>query len=307
MQGIELSEQYYLSYGVKMIEDNFPEFKNRIATGLVGDGSECYGFDDDISQDHDWGPGFCLWLNKDDYKAIGQQLELEYEKLPKTFKGYNRLLSKWGSGRVGVHETGEFYRKFTGYSDVPDTLEKWLNLPEEFLSKCTNGKLFFDPLGEFTKIRNKLINFYPEDVRLVKIAAKCMTCAQSGQYNFMRSVRRKQYFSALYAQTQFCSDIISMVFLLNKHYAPFYKWKHQAVASLPILGMFLFENINVIIAAGDYKKKESVIESICVEVIGELHNQGLSNLASDFLLDHGPVVHSKICDINLKQRDVWLG
>jgi hypothetical protein len=71
MQGLEIAEKYFWKYGAPLIDQKFNQYKGRIAAGLVGDGSDCYGFDDEISQDHDWGPGFCLWLNKTDYAAIG--------------------------------------------------------------------------------------------------------------------------------------------------------------------------------------------------------------------------------------------
>ena len=61
IKGIELCKQYYLTYGKEMIERQFGQYKPYIAVGLCGFGSECLGYDDDISQDHDFGPGFCIW------------------------------------------------------------------------------------------------------------------------------------------------------------------------------------------------------------------------------------------------------
>ena len=307
MKGLDLSEDYYSTYCVEMIEKKFPAYNGRIAAGLVGEGSECYGFDDDISKDHDWGPGFCLWLTAEDFNTIGHDLQMEYERLPESFKGYKRLISQWGAGRVGVFEIGKFYQKYIGISSAPVTPEGWLYLPESFLSTCTNGRVFNDPLGEFTRIREDILNYYPEDVRLVKIAAKCMSCAQSGQYNYMRSIGRNEYFPAFFAEAKFCSDIMSMAFLLNKEYAPYYKWIHKAVQKLPILGQFIYDKILELINASDHKTKNDLIEIISLKIIEELQNQGLSDLKSSFLLDHGPVIHDKIKDEKLRKRDVWAG
>ncbi|MCK7509469.1 MAG: DUF4037 domain-containing protein [Desulfobacterales bacterium] len=53
-------------------------------------------------------------------------------------------------------------------------------VPESALAAATNGKVFNDPLGEFTLIRNRLLHFYPDDVRLKKMAARCMTIGPVG-------------------------------------------------------------------------------------------------------------------------------
>lgn len=84
--------------------------------------------------------------------------------------------------------------------------------------------------------REALLAHYPQDVRLRKIAALCITLAQTGQYNFLRSLKRGELFAAEYSAMKFCADAIALVFLLNRRYAPFYKWLHRAVRDLPILG-----------------------------------------------------------------------
>ena len=49
MQGLELAKRYYEEVGRPMLERDFPELLPRLAAGLVGEGSECLGFDDAIS------------------------------------------------------------------------------------------------------------------------------------------------------------------------------------------------------------------------------------------------------------------
>ena len=71
MQGLELAKRYYEEVGRPMLERDFPELLPRLAAGLVGEGSECLGFDDAISQDHDFGAGFCLWFSAEDYNQYG--------------------------------------------------------------------------------------------------------------------------------------------------------------------------------------------------------------------------------------------
>lgn len=313
MNGLELSRLYYEEYGPAIIQQYFPNHKGLIAAGLVGMGSECFGFDDEISQDHDWGPAFCLWLNRQVYEEISKDLQREIAKLPKTFATFNgRQESTWGSGRTGVFEIGHFYKQFIGFDHVPCNLREWRTIPEANLATATNGLVFTDPSGEFTSFRKKLKQFYPEDIRLKKMACRCMVMAQSGQYNFMRCVRRGEFVAAQCAETEFITTAISMVFLLNKQYKPFYKWMHRALQNLPILGQKIYDLSSDLVTAHTveswqnvYERKNALIETICQHIIKELRHQNLTDSDSDFLLEHGPLIQSKIQDPFIKNMNVW--
>lgn len=312
MQGLDLCENYFSKVGLPMIEAKFPACRQRIAAGLVGSGSECFGFDDEISRDHDWGPAFCLWLNKEDFEQFGADLQKEYEKLPGDFAGWTRQESDWGSGRTGVFEIGQFYRQFIGFNRVPADLREWRLIPETYLATATNGRVFIDPAGEFTAFRNRLKEFYPNDIRLKKIAARCMTMGQAGQYNYMRCVRRKELVAAQCAEAEFLNAAVSMVFLLNRQYRPFYKWMHRAMRDLPVLGGVVYDLCSTMAAAPEtesgpriYEKKVFLIEEICRHIISELTWQGLSDSGSDFLLHHGPQVQERIKDPLIKSISVW--
>ena len=303
MKGLELAERYYHDVGAAMIAEDFGEMVRRLAVGLAGPGSECFGFDDTVSRDHDWGPGFCIWLTDEDYQSVGPALQAAYERLPAAFLGFGPRRSSPGEeGRVGVRRIRDFYGIYTGLDHPPSTLAQWLALPDAALATCTNGKVFHDPLGDFTHWREALLAFYPEDVRLKKITSCCLKAGQSGQYNFYRSLKRQDGFTARAALIQFCTEAMNLVFLLNRRYAPFYKWLHRAVRDLPVLGNWVYGQIDELIQAADTVDQTELIETISARIIDQLRHQGLSASASDFLLDHAHEVHGHIQDPVLRQH-----
>ena len=306
MKGMELSRLYYEEVCKPVIEKEAGELTERTAVGLVGEGSECYGYDDEISRDHDFGPSCCFWLTKEDYRIYGGKLREILDSLPKSFMSFPALkMSEWGGGRRGVLNTESFYRKFTGKENGPETLNEWRMIPETNLSIVTNGSVFSDPLGEFTKIRNRLLEYYPEDIRLDKIASRCMKIAQSGQYNLGRCLKRGEFVAARIAEAEFINESIYMIYLLNKKYMPFYKWMHKDMQFLPILGKEVHNLLNNLISIQNSEKPETA-EKICGLIINELKIQGISENKSDFLLDHGPDIQRKISDESLRNSNPWI-
>ena len=306
MKGMELSRLYYEEVCKPVIEKEAGELTERTAVGLVGEGSECYGYDDEISRDHDFGPSCCFWLTKEDYRIYGGKLREILDSLPKSFMSFPALkISEWGGGRRGVLNTESFYRKFTGKENGPETLNEWRMIPETNLSIVTNGSVFSDPLGEFTKIRNRLLEYYPEDIRLDKIASRCMKIAQSGQYTLGRCLKRGEFVAARIAEAEFISESIYMIYLLNKKYMPFYKWMHKDMQFLPILGKEVHGILNNLISIQNSEKSETA-EKICSLIINELKIQGISENKSDFLLDHGPGIQKKISDESLRNSNPWI-
>ena len=99
MQGLELAKRYYEEVGRPMLERDFPELLPRLAAGLVGEGSECLGFDDAISQDHDFGAGFCLWFSAEDYNQYGNALQDAYWLCKSSFSN-TTFRSSTSSGKV---------------------------------------------------------------------------------------------------------------------------------------------------------------------------------------------------------------
>lgn len=307
MKGLELARSYWLEVGQPALAAACPQAMDRLAVGLVGEGSECLGYDDAISQDHDWGPGFCVWLDRADLDRWGEALRAAYAALPKTFLGFTRLRENdMSAGRVGVLECAAFYQRFLGLDRPPETSRQWFFLADQALSVCTNGAVFQDGAGAFTAFREALLAYYPEEVRRKKLAAQCALAAQSGQYNYPRCLRRGDRVAALRALGEFVDHAQAAIFLLNRRYRPYYKWAHRALTDLPLLGRETGEGFEALTRT-ELEKGEGQVEAICGLIAAALEEQGLCPNRSDFLLDHGIAIQEGLTDPWLRSLPLMAG
>jgi hypothetical protein len=322
--GLQLSEAYFDEFGRDMIARVLPaDVVARVCVGLVGEGSECFGFDDEISRDHDFGAGFCLWLTSDDYENYSGMLSEGYNSLPSEFGGYSKRILTAGTGeqRIGVMRAVDFYKRFTGLLYPPQTLAEWRRIPESHLATCTNGKVFSDPLGKFTQWREMLLAYYPEDLRIKKIAARIATMGQAGQYNYPRCIKRGENVAAMIALSEFTQATISSTYLLNKKYTPFYKWAHRGLRDVEILPEVY--SLLAKLADGDVNAEgiQDIIEDISNKVRDELVRQGLlsfdeveipasagmtQGFDSDFLLHLAPLLIDRIEDDDLRTLPIFM-
>lgn len=310
MKGLELSRRYYEAYGEKALQKAFPNLFSRMAIGVAGQGSECFGFDDELSTDHDWGPSFCIWLSDKDFLQYGWSVRDVYESLPRWLDGYGpRNETEQGAGRVGALCTQTWYRNFTGYPAGPQTLREWRRVPESWLAAATNGAVFSDPMGEFTGIREHLLEYYPEDIRLKKLAARCAQMAQAGQYNYPRCAKRGDPIAMQLALDEFIRAGISAVYLLNRRYTPFYKWMYRGMKDLPIMpraydlfGRLVSERSEDL--QEEARARQQLVERICMLVEGELERQYLSRGRGRFMQDHCKPILERIEDKELRESHV---
>ena len=304
MNGLEEAKLLYEQRGKDMLHTCFPEYEGRIAVGLAGHGSECFGYDDELSRDHDFEPGFCLWLTDEDDIHIGPRLSRSYREL--TGSG-TALKSAMGEKKLGVLRISDFYRRYTGCPGAPESAEHWLSLPSWALAEATNGQVWQDDLGEFTAIRNTLLHGMPEDVRLKKIAARAVEMAQSGQYNYLRCLRHGEAGSAQLALTEFVRSSCSMIFLLNRRHEPYYKWVFRAMAELDKLSSLKDALEFLLLGENDSRLKEGVIEDICASVIAEMRAQELTDSSSDYLEDHAFEAQERITSRSIRAMHIMEG
>ncbi|MCM1045474.1 MAG: DUF4125 family protein [Candidatus Gastranaerophilales bacterium] len=230
MKGMELCREYYETFGRPMIEEQFADFADKIAVGLVGEGSDCFGYDDSFSRDHDWGPDFCMWVTDETYGQIGERLQRAYEALPDNFHGMQRTRSSQGQGRRGVTTVSAFYRRLLG-TDVYEEID-WQQVPDAALAAAVNGEIFRDDEGIFTAFRRKLQEGYPETVRFLKLAGSAAGFSQNGQYNYLRTRRRGDVLTAQILLSDCIKEAMKLQHYIANVYPPHEKWMYKSLLSL---------------------------------------------------------------------------
>ncbi|MBR0466817.1 MAG: DUF4037 domain-containing protein [Clostridia bacterium] len=309
MKGIEISKKYYEQEAKPILERDFADILSHIAIALCGSGSECLGFDDEISRDHDFEPGFCIFIPGEDIidRKAAFSLERFYAKLPKEFMGLKRsMMSPVGGNRHGVIRLSDFLNEKIGTPDGNLSIEAWLKIPEYSLLEVTNGEVFFDKDGTFTKIREHLSNM-PADVVKKRLAGNLLIMAQAGQYNYTRCIKHGEKAAAQMAVFEFVNAAINVCFLLNGKYRPFYKWCFRSLKELKVLNEFSDTFEYLITTENDdatAETKYEIIEDVAMRIISELQERNLTDAICGDLEKHAYSVNDKIEDSSIRNLHI---
>ncbi len=303
LKGLTLSRLYYNQKAKELFYKKYPEAMKQATIGLVGPGSECFGYDDEISKDHDFGPGFCIWLPDDVYKQYGSSMQETYDNLDQTFLGYTRLVSHRSNKRVGIFSNTNFFNMYLPV--LPTKNKHWFYSEESTLAMIVSGQLFENNNQQFTDIRT-MLKYYPRDVQLKKMIKAIAIMSQAGQYNYPRCYKRKDNTAMYLALSKFIESAIHFVYLANKKYMPFYKWSNHGLKDMKKLTM-IQSMIDKLVSSTDIEDNISIIENICIEVVKYLQSEKLSKCTDSFLDVHIEELYRHIEDVEIKELHIMEG
>ncbi len=228
------SRRFYENEVAPLIHRRFCDYENRIAVGIAGEGSDCFGYDDQISRDHDFGTGVCLWIPEEDFSTYGFRLSIAYNELADRFAdGYITDRIRERRGVLGIH---------TFYSDILsidcDTEHcamsdaAWRLLDHDCLATAVNGEVFRDDLGVFGAFRELLLGYYPDRIWRERIADGLHLFSQCLQVNYARCMTRGDVVAAQICRSRGIEEAMRLYFLLHRRYSPYYKWTFRALTEI---------------------------------------------------------------------------
>ena len=237
---IEKNRWFYDHHVAELIHSGFSEYEDRIAVGIVGEGSDCFGYDDEISRDHDFGTGVCLWLTDEDMELFGYPLSVAYNELVDSVE--RAYFTERLRERRGVMTIRRFYSNILNIECDPEkcflTEDDWYRLDHSCLKTATNGEIFRDDPGVFTAFRRYLLDYYPPNVWRRRIAEQLHEYASSFQVNYSRCMARGDTVAAELCRAKGIASAMELFFLLRREYPPYYKWTFRALNELDKEGDF---------------------------------------------------------------------
>jgi hypothetical protein len=204
-----------------------------------------------MSTDHNWGPSLQIFLRDEDAGMVKQISEMLSHNLPYTFYGYSTHFAESalepGVGVVHPEVKAEgpiehlvqvvtlrgFIQDDLDYSiDQPLDPVDWLTFPSQKLRTLTAGAVFHDGTGELTALRQRFA-WYPHDVWLYLLAAGWQRISQEEHLMGRAAYVGDELGSAIIG-SRLVRDLMSLSFLIEKHYAPYPKWFGTAFQLLKI-------------------------------------------------------------------------
>lgn len=231
---IDVSHDFFDQIIKPILEENYPDEIAQMTFGVFGLGSEALRLDDEYSRDHHWGLRIDALMPEDVFTNKREaMLETLSANIPTTFQGHELGEGLVAGAGIAPDILPGFLARTIGINHPPESYQEWLSIPEEDIIHVVNGEVWHDPLEQFTAIRQKLQGYYPEPVRLRRMAHWCRYFSGMGTYALKRAILRN---NEVFAATAFGKSIrwgIQLAFMLDKQYYPYDKWLYDLFKRLP--------------------------------------------------------------------------
>ena len=171
---VDVSRRFFVEVVEPILAESFPDELAAAAIGVFGHGSEALRLDDEYSSDHHWGLHVDALFPHEIYLARGAEIRAEVSsRLPPSFEGHSLRQAHIAGSGLAPESLRDFLVRTIGIDHAPQTNTEWLGIPEEDITHVINGEVWHDPTGLFTHIRAVFDGYYPEPVRLRRIAHWC--------------------------------------------------------------------------------------------------------------------------------------
>jgi hypothetical protein len=164
--------------------------------------------------------------------------------LPESYRGHSLYAAHLAGAGLALDTLPHFLQRTIGLTRAPETNLEWLRIPEEDITHVVNGEVWLDEAGEFTAVRNTLNEYYPEPVRLRRIAHWCRYFSGMGSYALKRALLRDNIYYAIITFSRAVKWAVQLAFMLERTYYPYDKWIMTRFAQLPRLAAPLKSLVN---------------------------------------------------------------
>jgi hypothetical protein len=271
--GIDLARAYHHDVVGPLISRRWPGLS--YAAARLGSGSDVLGYDDSMSQDHDWG----LRLNLLVPAAVAEEVDTYLNaSLPESYAGRpTRFATTWRAdvrSQVQVDSVRTFAMSRLGV-DPRQELDPvtWLGLTGQSVLELTAGEVFHDSAGQLGSVREAL-RWYPDDVWRYVLAADWSRLGEELPLAG-RAGQRGDELGSRVVMARLVRTAMHLGFLLEREWPPYAKWVGTAYRRLAVAGPTNRPLASALDAPDWQAREDGLVEALDILLMHQ-HTLGLS-------------------------------
>lgn len=238
------------------------------AAGLLGWGSDVLGYDTERSMDHGWGPRVVVLVDQDAVENVRRRVQTG---LPDEYEG-QAVRFGWDqhepTNHVTVATVGDWLRGHLGF-DASQGIgyDDWLVTPQQQILGVVAGRVYADD-GRLAAVREALA-WYPDQLWRWMLACQWSRIAQEEAF-VQRTYEVGDELGSRVVTARLVRDVMRLVFLQSRTYAPYAKWLGTAFARLGHPDG-LDQALADAVAAADFTERERALVT-AYELVARRHN-----------------------------------